>query len=112
MIDKNKQYRTRSGLQVRIYATDCGGEYPVHGAMFIDGRWGLSCWTDEGKNVSHTQLNLIEVKPRIKGTAWLNVYDSGEVAIHSSREDADEYAGPHRKACIRIPIDCEEGEGL
>ena len=32
MIDKNKQYRTRDGREVRIYATDGYGHYPVHDA--------------------------------------------------------------------------------
>jgi len=28
-----KEYRTRDGLRARIYATDAGGAYPIHGAI-------------------------------------------------------------------------------
>ena len=55
MIDKNKQYKTRGGFPHRIYATDCGGEYPVHGALASGDYWLMTCWTNEGKSVSHTQ---------------------------------------------------------
>ena len=114
MIDKNKQYTTRSGLPVRIYATDCGDDYPVHGATCISGLWYVRSWAKDGSCVAGNEcdLDLIEVKPRIKRTAWINVYASGEAAVHSSRECADEFASPRRIACIEIEIDCEEGEGL
>ena len=114
MIDKNKQYRTRNGLPVEIYATDRGGNYPVHGALLDGGIWCPRSWTSEG-NLVACQLNdldIIEVKPRIQLTAWINIYPDGLSGVHRTREQADEHAGPHRKACIRIPIDCEEGEGL
>ena len=48
MIDKNKQYKTRNGLPVEIYATDRGGEYPVHGAILKDGVWRPESWTIAG----------------------------------------------------------------
>jgi hypothetical protein len=34
MISMDKQYRTRDGREVRIYAVDGGGKYPIHGADF------------------------------------------------------------------------------
>jgi predicted DNA-binding protein with PD1-like motif len=34
-IDINKKYRTRDGHEVRIYATDGMGLYPVHGAISV-----------------------------------------------------------------------------
>ena len=33
MIDMKKKYRTKDGREVRIYATDGVGHYPVHGAV-------------------------------------------------------------------------------
>ena len=33
MIDKNKKYKTRGGHEVKIYATNTGGTYSVHGAI-------------------------------------------------------------------------------
>ena len=66
MIDKNKQYKTRSGLPVRIYATDCGGKYPVHGAVLKDDEWDIDCWTCDGRYTQSSEhsFDLIEVKPR------------------------------------------------
>lgn len=117
MIDKNKQYKTRSGLPVRIYATDCGGGYPVHGAVLKNGVWRVEEWTITGVVIKECENlgDLIEVKPRIQRTYYINVYNSGDgrdAAFHYNRKDADIYAGAHRVACLEITIDCEEGEGL
>lgn len=48
-IESGKFYRTRNGHKVRIYATDGGGEYPVHGAIYLDdGVWISRTWTSNG----------------------------------------------------------------
>ena len=114
MIDKNKQYTTRSGLPVRIYATDCGGGYPVHGAILKDGVWLLESWTITGVILVGCENlgDLIEVKPRIQRKVWVNIYKDGVALVHRTRERADKFASPRRIACIEIEIDCEEGEGL
>ena len=70
-----------------------------------DGTWG---WNEKEKN----KLDLIEVKPRIKRTEWLNVYPLGSTRAYLSKAEADASAGLRRVACIPIVIDCEEGEGL
>ena len=66
MIDKNKQYKTRSGLPVRIYATDCLYTYPVHGAI-LDPRGSFDFgWTKEGRTfinqVTDCELDLVEAE--------------------------------------------------
>ena len=38
---------TRRGNQVRIYANDGYGDYPIHGAIYEDGEWDLTGWTSE-----------------------------------------------------------------
>jgi hypothetical protein len=48
MIDMTKKYQTRSGLPVRIYATDGAGRYPVHGAIKWDGGWDDNTWCADG----------------------------------------------------------------
>lgn len=113
MIDKTKQYTTRSGLPARIYATDGEGEYPVHGAVLKDGCWFPCSWTSEGKHVTAqaSSFDLIKVKQRIQMTAWVNVYDDF-CNSHASREIADDHAAISRRACVKVEIDCEEGEGL
>lgn len=45
------KYRTVSGKDVRIYAVDAGGKYPVHGAVRSSGEWGKESWTGFGINV-------------------------------------------------------------
>ena len=66
MIDKNKQYTTRCGLPFRLYATDGGGDYPVHGAVLKDDKWNIDCWTCDGMFIQSSEhsFDLIEVKPR------------------------------------------------
>jgi hypothetical protein len=115
MISKDKQYRTRDGREVRIYATD--GTYPnvVHGAFLGAHGWENCCWLNSGlsKEGHHRSYDLIEVKPRIKRTVWLNVYSAHSmVEIYKTKERADECAGSNRIACIRVDLDFEEGEGL
>ena len=37
------------GTEARIYATDGGGEYPIHGAILVDGSWEVETWTELGR---------------------------------------------------------------
>ena len=121
MIDKNKQYRTRDGREVRIYATDGGGEFCVHGAiLFPNGRWEARQWPINGKigDAILGDAELIEVRPRIKREVWVNVYPEGHfncgaVVGYTTKHDADHSAiRRERIACVKLVIDCEEGEGL
>ena len=100
MIDINKKYRTRDGREVRIYAVDGDEPRPVHGAHKSQTGWVFSCWEEDGVHLLSTgNYDLIEVKPRIKREVWLNIYER-------------EHAARSRLACVRVEIDCEEGEGL
>jgi len=113
MISKDKQYRTRDGRDVRIYAMDGAEPYPVHGAIKNDEGWVRSAWTKEGLVLivsKEFETDLIEVKPRIKRTVLLNVYERSVVGW-ACKEKADG-AGVGRLACVKVEIDCEEGEGL
>ena len=120
MIDINKKYRMRDGREVRIYATD--GHFPssIHGAFrgsgHNKGTWISWQWMANGRAgvFSETEMDLIEVKPRIKRTMWVNVYPklSCTGANHSNKKDADQNAACNRIACVKVEIDCEEGEGL
>jgi len=114
MISKDKQYRTRDGREVRIYATD-GGMKRIHGAIKTTDGWLQTGWYSDGRDqYGRNQCDLIEVKPRYKRTVWLNVYDN-EV-IHGgwkTKEEADKIChNNHRIACIRVDLDFQEGEGL
>jgi hypothetical protein len=60
--------------------------------------------------------DLIEVKPRIKREVWVNVYPETShmysYDVYHTKDAADRHGGKDRIACVRIEIDCEEGEGL
>jgi hypothetical protein len=115
MISKDKTYSTRDGREVRIYATD--GDYPfvVHGAIKNkDGQWEPEKWLNRGCATIMTQSDrdLIEVKPRIKRTVWLNVFGDHVYGAYTKEGvDIHPYVDS-RLACVKVEIDCEEGEGL
>jgi hypothetical protein len=112
MISKDKQYRTRDGREVRIYATDGFGDATIHGAVKRQDDWDCICWTKDGACIFNPSWNLIEVKPRIQRTVWLNVYPDKNGDYSQLRNLADALATTDRLACVKVEIDCEEGEGL
>jgi hypothetical protein len=119
MISKDKEYRTRDGREVRIYSTDTEHGFDgVHGATKAVHGWELTAWGRNGmKDLSGLQKSrsdLVEVKPRIKRTVWFNVYPEpqGTTVGCLSKEAADRFQSPNRIACVKVEIDCEEGEGL
>jgi len=53
MIDVKDATQTKGGTPVRIYATDGGGHYPVHGAIWKGSEgWVLSAWAKSGSDSS------------------------------------------------------------
>lgn len=87
MIDMTKKYQTKDGFQVRIYATDCGGEFPIHGALLGDDcMWHIGFWRE---------CDLVEVPETV--VTWQNVYQD-----HDSRLGADRAASTGRVAVVRI----------
>ena len=113
-ISMDKQYRTSHGREVRIYATDAGGEYPIHGAVLVDGIWFPMRWCEHLFSDPDMDFGgvLIEVKPRIQREYWVNLHKDYMIIPYPSKESADEHAMKSRLACVKITIDCEEGEGL
>ena len=121
-IEMGKQYRTRDGREVRIYATDGAGNGSVHGATMNGcGGWIVMNWSKNGKacNLDEYPSDLIEIKPRIKRDVWVNVYPmdfAGDITgftFYHTKHIADECANKkERIACVKLTIDCEEGHGL
>ena len=69
MIDKNKKYKTRGGHEVKIYATNTGGTYSVHGAILLkNGNWGTGCWLKNGRNqtIGESRFDLIPHDPYLE----------------------------------------------
>lgn len=115
MIDPKKLYRTRDGREVRIYDVNCGGDWPVHGAVREEDEWEIVCWTVDGRSMPDGILrdyDIFEVRPRIQREVWLNVYRDLKCGAYASREMADACCAMNRIACVKLVIDCEEGEGL
>jgi len=115
-VELGKTYRTYAGHPVRIYAVDGVGECPVHGAFEGKAGWTMFTWTASGscslKPTGPKHLELVEGKPRIQRESWVNIYPDIYTTTHPSKKEADSIATRNRIACVKIAIDCEEGEGL
>ena len=117
MIDINKQYRTRDGREVRIYATDGTDDQSIHGAVKDGNGWTIAAWYSDGVHARSNRngpRDLIEVRHRHTLPLWLNIYPDGVVCYWSTKREADAMAdgGNKRIACIKVELDFEEGEGL
>jgi hypothetical protein len=114
MISLDKTYRTRDGKEVKLYAVHEGQNFPVHGAILIDGKWSATMWSVDGKwhpSGPSSELDLIEVKPKRTLDVWVNVYE-GHTASHMTKKIADGCQLYNLLACIHIVQEYEEGEGL
>jgi hypothetical protein len=117
-IDINKKYRTREGRPVRVYTIDgLEKDRPVvaefaNGNSVTTSTWRIDgVWKSDG-TVGDT-WDLVEVKPRIKRTVWINMYPNPvHDCAHPTKEIADKSGMVDRIACVMKEIDCEEGDGL
>lgn len=114
VISIDKKYRTYDGREVRIYAMDGDSREPIHGALRdYSGNWNHSAWFITGENIYKIKdANLVEVKPRIERTYWANLHHEGPSFFYETKSLADTFDGGGRIACVKVEIDCEEGEGL
>jgi len=116
VIDWTKPVRTKDGRAVRVLCTDGPRtDYPVIG--IIDGAcevltWAITGVHSIGYTADHDLENIPPEPKRIKIERWANVYDEDEFYWWASRETADKCAKANRFACVKIVIDCVEGEGL
>lgn len=112
-IDWTKPVRTKDGRAVRVLCTDGPGEYPVAG--YIEGEMNPRSWSLNGqihKRTPHSQYDLENVPQRIQREYWVNVYQNGLGTAYETKYAAGEARGTQCLACVKITIDCEEGEGL
>jgi hypothetical protein len=111
-IDKDKQYKTRGGREVRIYATDGAGTYPVQGAVKNEDGWYVAEWKQSGKSFGECDGpdDLIEVKPRIKIERWALVERDGSYSLWLDKPSAASCGDAF--AITQIVFEVEEGEGL
>lgn len=59
------QKLTRGGFEYRIYAEDCGGSHPIHGAVGHDGDWQITTWKANG-SVYKDNFNDCDLIPEKK----------------------------------------------
>lgn len=111
-IDWTKPVRTKDGRAVRVLCTDGPGGYPVVG--FIGDNTCPDQWTLDGLfcvDERHA-LDLENAPQRIQREYWVNVYKDhvgGQCKTQAIAKDMRENGCI---ACVKITIDCEEGEGL
>ena len=116
LISMDKQYRTRDGREVEVLKVGVNHRnFPV--AVVVtnkDGSQLIGTRTSTGRMYSckENPSDLVEVKPRIKQTVWMNIYSNGRPRPHFIKEEADINCMSDRIACVKIEIDCEHGEGL
>jgi hypothetical protein len=111
-ISKDKTYKTLNGHEVRIYETEGTGFFPVYGSIKQKDGWKLLMWNERGSSPTNCAFNLVEVKPKIQRSYWVNVYEQVILGHCASKEEADKAACSNRLACVEVKIDCCEGDGL
>jgi hypothetical protein len=123
--DPTKPVQTRGGSKARIICTD--RKYPGGGAPFTivavvqeSDYEAVHLFTVGGKimECGYNDGDLVNIPQRIQREVWVNVYQLGFSSSHNRKEDADSYcktlhdALSPRLACVKLTIDCLEGEGL
>lgn len=69
-------------------------------------QWAIASLEDAARLVRSKM-----VKKRIRRTVWLNIFDEG-VGAFEIKHAADTFGYRPRLACLKIEVDCEQGEGL
>lgn len=112
IVEMGKEYRLANGDAYRMLCTDGGGMTPIIGAYFELKRqvWIAIRHRQDGSHYDDTALNLVEVKPRIKGEFWVVHFDGGGFLTYSEKPETSNRTGVI--AITHHTYDCEEGEGL
>lgn len=117
-IDLTKAYKTKGGLEVRLFADNGIDGYEIIGAIKTKRGWEPEAWSRSGQQRMFVDdpYDLVEVKPSFNKEIWLNIY-ADECGLHAAlgyeaRRDADAGALKSRFACVSVTVNCEEGEGL
>jgi hypothetical protein len=109
----DKEYKTREGLEVRVYATDGAGPYPVQGAIKRSDGWVCATWLSDGhvrRLGKEDRDDLIEVKPRMKFERWVVFEPDGGYALWVDKPNLA--LQTNLFALKHISFEVEEGEGL
>ena len=107
-----EEYQTREGIQARIYAIDCGGVYPIHGAVWYarERRWKPETWTNTGERVAG-EIQTCDLIPP-KRELWTNIYGTSDdvyVLTRKSLEDVKRISVPD-PLIARVRIEYTPGQ--
>lgn len=84
-ISMDKEYTTRDGCEVRLYALDGGSGNVIHGAVNYAGEWMARVWPADGTYVARVggdPRDLIEKPETIEVPEfWIVMYDTGAFDI-------------------------------
>lgn len=106
---------TASGLPVRIYNINGGGQYPIHGAIYIgDGEWLASVWNADGFYTGQTDPYEYDLRDRPKQGVWVAWFKHEKSGAHhavarASKEEATVTRYGFRLKGVHY---IEEGDGL
>ena len=113
--------QTRDGRAARIICTDLNSAQPIVAVVNcfgeVDGEEFLRLYSKDGHFYTdgiQCEFDLVPLPRRLKREYWVNIYPrvtAGNI-LHFSKSDADSIAMSDRVACVKVVIDCEEGEGL
>jgi len=113
MISLDKEYRTRGGRKVRLLCVDGPDErYPIVG--ITEGLLSANKWSSDGVYLlDHIhEFDLIESKPRVKKTVWINVHNDGGMTLWCCEDKAKKHFPETQIARTKHEIDVEHGHGL
>ena len=108
MVDKDKEYTTQDGHEVRIYATDGSPPYQVHGAVRFDGiGWIAQTWRENGRILASedTSQDLTEKTKKI--VRYIHINKDGSTT--TLKKPVVGLVGNYL-AIKRIEIEYKEGE--
>jgi hypothetical protein len=58
-----KEYLTRDGSRARVYATDGGEAWPIHGAIMENGEWRSEVWDLSGRESPDGKPSCFDLMP-------------------------------------------------
>lgn len=106
-LEVGKFYKTRNGLKARIYAIDCGGDFPIHGAVFVGDGWASETWRADGVFLDQKDGSMgivSEWREPHAVNGWVNIYktEMGLQRIYSTKQLAGIHAAKNCIGCVYV----------
>lgn len=108
MFKAGKEYSTRGGRPVRVYAVDGDPEHPIHGAIhFNNCGWIAHQWTKRGRLSEGSDCGL-SLMPRVeRRKVWAILWKNGQVTTYQNLPSVYDAV-----SIKEIEIEFTAGEGL